>query len=151
MDRTDTESTQAGNDAYYREYEVETPKGGQRIQGTRRIVVRDDRGDPKYLIAVIDDITERKKADHRIAYLAHHDGLTGLANRTALLQKIEEAGARWRGLGEAFSVLLLDLDRFKQVNDSMGHPAGDRLLIEVAGASQGAAARDRRARPAWRR
>jgi diguanylate cyclase (GGDEF)-like protein/PAS domain S-box-containing protein len=133
MDRTDTESTQAGNDTYYREYEVETPKGGQRIQGTRRIVVRDDRGDPKYLIAVIDDITERKKADHRIAYLAHHDGLTGLANRTALLQKIEEAGARWRGLGEAFGVLLLDLDRFKQVNDSMGHPAGDRLLIEVAG------------------
>ncbi len=82
---------------------------------------------------MIDDITERKKADHRIAYLAHHDGLTGLANRTALLQKIEEAGARWRGLGEAFGVLLLDLDRFKQVNDSMGHPAGDRLLIEVAG------------------
>ena len=132
MNRADTELTQGGNDAYYKEYEVEKPKGGQRIQGTRRIVVRDDRGDPKYLIAVIDDITERKKADHRIAYLAHHDGLTGLANRTALLQKIEEAGARRRGLGETFSVLLLDLDRFKQVNDSMGHPAGDRLLTEVA-------------------
>ncbi len=132
MDRTDTESTYAGNENYYREYEVERPGGGQRIQATRRIVVRDDRGESKYLIAVIDDITERKRAEHRIAYLAHHDGLTGLANRTALLQKIEEAGARWRELGEPFSVLLLDLDRFKQVNDSLGHLAGDRLLTEVA-------------------
>jgi diguanylate cyclase (GGDEF)-like protein/PAS domain S-box-containing protein len=132
IDHADSESTRSGNDAYYSEYEIELPNGGQRIQGTWRIVVRDDNGEPKYLIAVIDDITERKKVEHRIAYLAHHDGLTGLANRTALLQKIDEAGARWRRRGEAFSVLLLDLDRFKQVNDSMGHPAGDRLLTEVA-------------------
>ena len=132
IDRADSESTRSGNDAYYSEYEIELPNGVQRIQGTWRIVVRDDQGEPKYLIAVIDDITERKKVEHRIAYLAHHDGLTGLANRTALLQKIDEAGARWRRRGEAFGVLLLDLDRFKQVNDSMGHPAGDRLLTEVA-------------------
>jgi len=132
IDRADSESTHSGNDSYYSEYEITLPNGVQRIQGTWRIVVRDDKGEPKYLIAVIDDITERKKAEHRIAYLAHHDGLTGLANRTALLQKIDEAGARWRRRGEAFSVLLLDLDRFKQVNDSMGHPAGDRLLTEVA-------------------
>ncbi len=132
MDRADTASTQAADGASYQEYEVEKPAGGQRIQGTRRIIVPDDAGEPKYLMAVIDDITERKRAEHRIAYLAHHDGLTGLANRTALLQKIEEAGARWRALGEPFSVLLLDLDRFKQVNDSMGHPTGDRLLTEVA-------------------
>lgn len=133
MDRADAESTHAGNGAYYKEYEVENPSGIQRIQGTRRFVVRDEKGEPKYLIAVIDDITERKKAEHRIAYLAHHDGLTGLANRTALLQKIDEAAARWRTRAEPFGVLLLDLDRFKQVNDSLGHPAGDRLLTEVAG------------------
>jgi diguanylate cyclase (GGDEF)-like protein/PAS domain S-box-containing protein len=132
IDRADSESTRSGNDAYYSEYEIVLPNGIQRMQGTWRIVVRDDKGEPKYLIAVIDDITERKKVEHRIAYLAHHDGLTGLANRTALLQKIDEAGARWRRRREAFSVLLLDLDRFKQVNDSMGHPAGDRLLTEVA-------------------
>src|SRR5579884_2491331 len=133
IDRTDIESTQAGAESLYKEYAVEAPKGGRRIQGTRRFVVRDDKGEPKYLIAVIDDITERKKAEHRIAYLAHHDGLTGLANRTALLQKIDEAAARWRTRAEPFGVLLLDLDRFKQVNDSLGHPAGDRLLTEVAG------------------
>lgn len=137
MDRTDTEAAKTVNDTHYKEYEVEKPKGGERIQGTRRIVVRDDSGEPKYLIAVIDDITERKRVEHRIAYLAHHDGLTGLVNRTALLQKIEEAGARSRRLGEAFSVLLLDLDRFKQVNDSMGHPVGDRLLCEVAARLRG--------------
>jgi diguanylate cyclase (GGDEF)-like protein/PAS domain S-box-containing protein len=132
IDRADSDSTHSGNDAYYSEYDIALPNGSQRIQGTWRIVVRDDKGEPKYLIAVIDDITERKKVEHRIAYLAHHDGLTGLANRTALLQKIDEAGARWRRRREAFSVLLLDLDRFKQVNDSMGHPAGDRLLTDVA-------------------
>ena len=90
------------------------------------------KGDAKYLIAVIEDVTKRKKAEQRIAFLAHHDALTGLANRAALIQKAEEAAARWRRRGEAFSVLLLDLDRFKQVNDTLGHPAGDSLLIEVA-------------------
>lgn len=132
IERADSESTQAGRDSFYKEYAVEAPKGTQRIQGTRRFVVRDEKGESKYLIAVIDDITERKKAEHRIAYLAHHDGLTGLANRTALISRIDEAAARWRSRGEPFNVLLLDLDRFKQVNDSLGHPAGDRLLTEVA-------------------
>jgi diguanylate cyclase (GGDEF)-like protein/PAS domain S-box-containing protein len=132
IDCADSESAQPDHDSLYKEYAVEAPTGGQRIQGTRRFVVRDVKGEPKYLIAVIDDITERKRAEHRIAYLAHHDGLTGLANRTALLAKIDDAAARWRSRGEIFNVLLLDLDRFKQVNDSLGHPAGDRLLIEVA-------------------
>src|SRR5439155_19685259 len=64
--------------------------------------------------------------------MAHHDVLTGLANRAAITQKIEDAAARQRRSGEPFSVLLLDLDRFKQVNDTLGHPAGDALLREAA-------------------
>ncbi|MGH6676957.1 MAG: putative bifunctional diguanylate cyclase/phosphodiesterase, partial [Xanthobacteraceae bacterium] len=102
------------------------------MQATHRIVIRNADGEPKYLIAVIEDATERKKAEQRIAFLAHHDPLTGLANRAALSQKISEAAARQRRREEPFSVLLLDLDRFKQVNDTLGHPAGDALLAEVA-------------------
>jgi diguanylate cyclase (GGDEF)-like protein/PAS domain S-box-containing protein len=128
----------AGSDSIVRnEQEVTSPKRGTRLQATSRIVIRDSGGDTKYLIVVIDDVTERRKTEQRIAFLAHHDALTGLANRTALTQKIEEAAARQRRRGEPFSVLLLDLDRFKQVNDTLGHPAGDTLLTEVAARLKG--------------
>jgi diguanylate cyclase (GGDEF)-like protein len=79
-----------------------------------------------------EDITERWRNETRVAFLAHHDALTGLANRPALVEKIEDACARHRRWGEEFNVLMLDLDRFKQVNDTFGHPAGDELLKQVA-------------------
>jgi diguanylate cyclase (GGDEF)-like protein len=79
-----------------------------------------------------EDITERRRGEARIAFMAHYDPLTGLANRAFFLEKIEEAGARLRRRGEVFTVFMLDLDRFKDVNDSLGHPAGDALLKEAA-------------------
>ena len=79
-----------------------------------------------------EDITERWRNETRVSFLAHHDALTGLANRPALAEKIEDACARFRRWKEEFNVLMIDLDRFKQVNDTFGHPAGDELLRQVA-------------------
>jgi len=79
-----------------------------------------------------EDITDRRQNEAKVAFMAHHDLLTGLPNRTFFMEKIEEAGARLRRRGEAFTVFMLDLDRFKDVNDSLGHPAGDALLKEMA-------------------
>ena len=83
-------------------------------------------------VATHEDVTESKRADERIKYMAHHDLLTGLANRTLFLECIEEAGRRLQSHGEPFTILMLDLDRFKDANDSLGHAAGDMLLREVA-------------------
>ena len=79
-----------------------------------------------------EDITDRQQNEAKVAFMAHHDLLTELANRTFFTAKIEEAGARLRRRGEPFAIFMLDLDRFKDVNDSLGHPAGDALLKEMA-------------------
>ena len=79
-----------------------------------------------------EDITERARNERRIAYLAQHDLLTGLANRALFSEKLDEAAKRLQRHGTIFTVLMIDLDRFKQVNDTLGHPAGDQLLVEVA-------------------
>ena len=83
-------------------------------------------------LSVHEDVTERQRAEDQIAWLAHHDALTGLANRVVLHERIEEAFTRLRRSGAEFSILLLDLDDFKLVNDTMGHPIGDKLLRAVA-------------------
>jgi diguanylate cyclase (GGDEF)-like protein len=83
-------------------------------------------------VATYEDITDRRQAEARIAHLAHHDVLTDLPNRALFLQRLEEALTRVRRHGESVAVISLDLDRFKSVNDTLGHPVGDQLLCEVA-------------------
>ena len=79
-----------------------------------------------------EDITERQRAEAEIVHLARHDVLTGLANRAEFNAKLEETSKRIKRSGGAVTVMMLDLDKFKVVNDTLGHPAGDQLLIEVA-------------------
>jgi diguanylate cyclase (GGDEF)-like protein len=83
-------------------------------------------------VAIHQDITEQKRIEAQFERMARYDPLTGLANRTLLMEKVNDALARMGRRGEAFAILMLDLDRFKTVNDSLGHPAGDALLKEVA-------------------
>jgi diguanylate cyclase (GGDEF)-like protein len=83
-------------------------------------------------VAIHQDITAQKKAETQIAYLARHDVLTDLSNRAVLRERMEESLARLRRSGRAFTLFILDLDLFKAVNDSLGHPVGDELLKVVA-------------------
>ncbi|HEY2137780.1 MAG TPA: EAL domain-containing protein [Xanthobacteraceae bacterium] len=83
-------------------------------------------------VAIHQEITAQKKAESQIAYMARHDGLTGLANRAVLRERMQESLDRVRQGRAAFSIFMLDLDLFKAVNDSLGHPIGDELLKVVA-------------------
>jgi len=86
---------------------------------------------PAALIAAV-DITERKRAEARVAFMAHHDALTSLPNRVLLRMHMEEMLVRARRNGLGVATLCIDLDNFKAVNDTLGHPFGDLLLQEVA-------------------
>ncbi|NJL07771.1 MAG: EAL domain-containing protein [Methylacidiphilales bacterium] len=109
-----------------------SPAEVQFLPDGRVIHVRCNRMGDGGWMTVHEDITDRHRSESQIAYMARHDLLTGLFNRAAFSEKIEEAGARLRRFGETFTILLLDLDRFKQVNDTLGHLAGDMLLKQAA-------------------
>jgi PAS domain-containing protein len=83
-------------------------------------------------VTMIEDITERRRAEAEIVHLARHDVLTGLANRAEFNARLEEASKRLKRNGGNVTVMMIDLDRFKAVNDTLGHLAGDQLLGEVA-------------------
>jgi len=94
--------------------------------------VRGDAGEITHYVAVFTDISLQKASQAQLDYLAHHDALTTLPNRLMFQLRLEQALAEAGRRGEQLAVLLLDLDRFKDVNDSFGHLTGDELLLQIA-------------------
>jgi len=93
--------------------------------------VHDEQGRTTHYIGIFSDITERKESEQRIHHLAHHDALTGLPNRLLLDDRIEQALLKSKRDGSITAVLFLDLDRFKNINETLGHEVGDELLVQA--------------------
>ncbi|HEX4046179.1 MAG TPA: EAL domain-containing protein, partial [Gammaproteobacteria bacterium] len=99
-------------------------------------LVRDTTSKPVYYIAQMQNLTLQKRAEERLSHMAYHDALTGLANRNKLEQFITHVLATGRRHQQEFALLFLDLDRFKNINDTIGHTAGDLILQVIAGRLQ---------------
>jgi diguanylate cyclase (GGDEF)-like protein/PAS domain S-box-containing protein len=95
-------------------------------------LVWDEEGQPKYYSIVVEDISRRKQVEVELLHLANHDALTGLPNRSLLLDRLAQAISYSNRLGGQVAVMLIDLDRFKNVNDSLGHNVGDKIIMEIA-------------------
>jgi diguanylate cyclase (GGDEF)-like protein/PAS domain S-box-containing protein len=115
------------------EYRVMHADGSVRWVLERGQGIFDDDGEVAFLDGVICDVTARKAAEERLAFLAYHDSLTGLPNRMLFREHLEVALRRADRADAGVAVCFVDLDGFKLVNDSFGHAVGDELLIEVAG------------------
>jgi diguanylate cyclase (GGDEF)-like protein/PAS domain S-box-containing protein len=94
--------------------------------------IRNAHGEISHFIAVLEDISAEKAAEARIEYMAHYDSLTNLPNRALFLDRLHQALVSAKRAGHVFALMFLDLDRFKSVNDTFGHHAGDLLLQQVA-------------------
>ncbi|ROL67510.1 EAL domain-containing protein [Pseudomonas vranovensis] len=94
--------------------------------------VRDARGNLTSIVGFFTDLSARRESEERLRYLAHYDELTGLANRALFRLRLHEAGERLRQSGRGLALLHIDLDRFKLLNDSLGHEVADHLLKQMA-------------------
>jgi len=111
---------------------VQTANKGQRLFHTRKVCIRGSDGHAKYLLGISEDITDRKAAEQRIENLAFYDPLTNLPNRALLLDRLQHAlvaAVRHQRQG---ALLLIDLDNFKTINDTLGHEQGDLLIQQAA-------------------
>ncbi|WP_306397652.1 two-component system response regulator [Telluria beijingensis] len=137
----------SGDNAIEREYQQDLLSGrSEAVQYERRYRPRDGRTvwalvsatllaanhEPEHYLIQVNDVTERKRAEEELAHLAHHDALTGVANRAMLSEQVERELAVARRRGARLAVAFIDLDYFKHINDTYGHEVGDQVLKELA-------------------
>ncbi|HEY2379570.1 MAG TPA: EAL domain-containing protein [Terriglobia bacterium] len=139
IERSDNETVLSDRIVAIPEHEIPTAFKGARLITAKKTAIRDENGEPQYILTVLDDITERRRAEQDIWHLAHNDSLTGLPNRASLLEYLTTTLDKAAKAGEQFAVMCLDLDRFKEANDVYGHLVGDGLLREAARRLQAAA------------
>lgn len=116
------------NEYFYCEYRVLASDGGYRWIASRGLAVRDRKGWAYQMVGSVTDITDRRMHQEELEFLAQHDSLTGLPNRLLFAEKLQQAINSARDRSERLAVMFIDLDRFKNINDTLGHRAGDQLL-----------------------
>ena len=118
--------------AFQEEYRLIHPDGEVRWVRDQAFPVRNEDGEVCRVAGVTRDVTERRRLEEELRHRALHDSLTGLPNRVLLEDRLEQAVGQAKRRSEAAAVVMTDLERFKRINDSLGHTAGDRVLQEVA-------------------
>ncbi|UCR81872.1 putative bifunctional diguanylate cyclase/phosphodiesterase [Pseudomonas chlororaphis] len=112
---------------------VEARKNGELYpQWLQLNVVRDARGNISHIVGFFADLSARRESEERMRYLTHYDELTGLANRSLFRERLREAHQRMRQGGRSLALVHINLDRFKLLNDSLGHDVADQLLQKMA-------------------
>ncbi len=114
------------------DHSIQTSSGATKLVTSQRVAIRNDEGISEHLVVLLEDVTERREVEKRIAYMAHHDRLTDLANRSAFDECFAATIANAAAQNKHVTVMCLDLDGFKEINDLHGHSAGDQVLREVA-------------------
>jgi diguanylate cyclase (GGDEF)-like protein/PAS domain S-box-containing protein len=132
IDAEDQKMVAAGRTMQFDEKAIATPGNGTRIVTSTRLPIFGADGKPHYLISLINDLTEHKRDEQRIAHMAHHDTLTDLPNRAAFNECLGATIDLAAIAKENFALISVDLDGFTAVNDVFGHSTGDALLREIA-------------------
>src|SRR5262249_21441710 len=134
--REDDRALQSREAIFFDERLWESPTRGALYITSKRLAIRDAAGEPRYVVSVVEDVTERRKADEKIAHMAHYDALTDLPNRALFREQVERELKKAANGGQ-FALLYIDIDEFKGINDSLGHHVGDELLKSVAARIRG--------------